>query len=220
MEQFLDGLKTVFFVLCGYFGIVVIGICLGLYKMFRRDSAKSRRELAAKKERDRLRSQENARLALLSKLDTHWLMMVPNSPESIRHLVAEGLARTFSLSGYRLGVIDEFGREWLGFGMPQTLQSLRDGEYLESDRILSLSGILYPEKCYCKNPVTINGQTTLVYPSWLNAEHTNTLEWQRWMALEKAFVDSHSDLETFQKELQDILPPEHLQKVRERRKNL
>ena len=91
--------------------------------------------------------------------------------------------RTFHVYHAYLLVYDERGDGWIGFIMPETLESLRAGEYVQRDYHVPVRG---RGQQLFGDPIHLEGRHIDVYPIWMTAR-TDIHEWHIWIHFEDEF---------------------------------
>jgi hypothetical protein len=109
---------------------------------------------------------EEARQAALPKLDTRYLIRMPDWAV-LKYYGAEDHhpRKAFGTRYSNLIVFDEVGDVWLGLFMPATLQSLRDCEYSRGEYWVWFRG---GGEAYSGTPLTLNGVQIWSYPVWMD----------------------------------------------------
>ncbi len=212
MEQILAALVGVSVLILGIILLVIFLAVTGIIYLFYTASKKADKQEREDSKFKEEQAAELARMNLLPKLNTTWLMSEVTGPRDREEAIKQRQRRTFAVKSYWIQVTDETGRNWTGFCMDETLKSLRDGEFAERDEPATLRGSLHQ---FTDSPVTIDGHTTFGYPRDLNPLFTDTPEWRRWIKLEKEFNTRFPTLDAFQRKYDEILTPAHLQRMRE-----
>jgi hypothetical protein len=133
---------------------------------------------------------EEARQAALPKLDTRYLIRMPDWAV-LKYYGAEDHhpRKAFGTRYSNLIVFDEVGDVWLGLFMPATLQSLRDCEYSRGEYWVWFRG---GGEAYSGTPLTLNGVQIWSYPVWMDPFDAHiddrpelcSKEWRLWAELE------------------------------------
>lgn len=168
--------------------------------------------------RVKLKAEED-RIEKLPKLDTRWLIKVPDGVKGIQTEAGKQLcARTFGTRYNRLLVVDEKGEEWVGLFMPETLQGLRDGEYVRCEYFIPFRGAGERD---AGKPVFFRDHRIHNYPMWMEDKVTtvNEADWEKWFELmraqNQAFLGSNH-----QEVFRQILPLDLLEQFRQKRRDL
>lgn len=139
---------------------------------------------------------EEARQAALPKLDTRYLIRMPDWAVMRFYGAIDNRPRkAFGTRYCHLIVFDEVGDVWLGMFMPATLRSLRDSEYARGDYWVWLRG---GGEAYSGTSLVLDGVEIWAYPVWLEPfdAHVDdrpelcSKEWKFWAELEKEFEDA------------------------------
>ena len=137
-----------------------------------------------KREADQLaRESFNAemdRIEALPKLNTRWLMRVPE-----KLMDKNPIRRSYGTRYNRMLIIDEHGGGWVGLVIPEVLEGLTAGEYVWRDYHIPFRGA---GEAYTGNAVTIDGLRIDIYPLWMS-EGINTPDWNLWARIEQNFRD-------------------------------
>ena len=202
------------------FGGAVIGFLYLLYHLIVAPRLTRKRE--KEKEIEALRAEiaaEETRIAALPKLDKTYLMEVPHAFRVVRSLnCPPKLARSYAIHGNQIVAYDENLTMWVGLVMRETLDSLKDGEYVAYPHWAPFRGDHQQE---AGPAVHYAGRDFSVYPSWMSSLPRTIEEyraWAAWAQMERIFTISvGSDYEA---EAKRILPPEVNEAIREKRGKL
>lgn len=121
---------------------------------------------------------EVARIEALPKLNTRWLLRVPDKMG-----MGYSAYRSYGTRYNRILVIDELGGRWVGLITPELIQDLLAGEYIWQNYHIPFRGA---GEAYAGKPVTINSQVIDIYPLWME-EGLNASDWIFWARIENNF---------------------------------
>ncbi len=178
---------------------------------------------AAKKSRQKTQERnakiatENDRIAQLPKLDTQWLLRMPDDHANALYGVdRSAVFRTFANRYNRLIVIDHEGNCWVGLFNRQTLESLRASEYEQCDHYVPFRGA---GESYAGPVVKMPPDNLVIdiYPVWLS--HTQVAsdqDWTNWANLERRFDREFAEA-NYQTVFAEILPTDFRLRVKRQR---
>jgi hypothetical protein len=153
---------------------------------------------------------EEAHIEELPDLDTRFLLKIPSKSWDVDR--RRESIRTFHAYHAYLLVYDERGDGWIGFIMPETLESLRAGEYVQRDYHVPIRG---RGQQLFGNPIHLEGRHIDAYPNWMTAR-TDIHEWHIWMHFEDEFNKRFSG-KNYEDAFRKILPPALLRRFRDQR---
>ena len=114
---------------------------------------------------------EEEHIEELPELGTRLLLRIPSKRWDIDRRKAG--VRTFKTYHEYLLVYDERGDGWIGFIMPETLESLRAGEYVQRGYHVPIRG---RGQQIFGDPILLKDRRIDVYPIWMTAR-TDIREW-------------------------------------------
>ena len=152
---------------------------------------------------------EMDRIEALPKLNTQWLMSVPN------HLMDNSpLKRSYGTRYNRILIIDEYGAGWVGLVIPEIIESLIAGEYLWHDFNIPFRG---PGERLFGEPVVVDGLKIDMYPQWM-CDGLNPAEWHLWRRIEERYLYHSKQMDwNYQSGLGTL--NDHMNDFREKRGN-
>jgi hypothetical protein len=153
---------------------------------------------------------EDKRIAALPKLDTQYLMRMP---DKMLDEYGRRSPCTFNVRYNRLIAFDESGQPWVGLVMEETLESLRDGEYVQDNYYVPFRGA---GESTGGAPVFKEGVYIHLYPIWMSSNATDTPEWATWASFERAFREQFKD-RNCQHVFNEIMPREALVRAKRKR---
>jgi hypothetical protein len=153
---------------------------------------------------------EESHIETLPDLDTRFLLRIPTERWDVDRRRAG--VRTFHVYHAYLLIYDQNGDGWIGFIMPETLESLRAGEYVQREYHVPIRG--RGQKLF-GDPIFLDGCNIDVYPIWMTGR-TDVHEWHIWMHLEDEFNKLFSG-KNYEDAFRKILPPATLRRFRDRR---
>jgi len=140
--------------------------------------------------------EQNLRSALASvweeaePIETRWLIKAPNSWGRIQEvdLFWDG---SFTTRDCYLVVVDRNLTLWVGFIMPETIESLMKAGYCHNAEMrVPICG--NKRQAFAGPNVEINQRLFTIYPRWFSQD-TPPEEWSRWAELEDTFNSLHYD---------------------------
>lgn len=140
-------------------------------------SSDKKRNLAMKKEKERLDA--------LPKLNTELLLKVPGNHKKIPK--GSGTPRTFGNRWNRIVICDENGEWWVGLFSPEILKGLREGEFRQENLWVPFRG---DGEMMSGHPVRFAGITIDIYPDWMN-QGVSLPEWVKWSVIEMKFFETY-----------------------------
>lgn len=118
---------------------------------------------------------EKARVESLPKLNTQWLMRVPE-----KFMDKNPTRRSYGTRFNRMLIIDELGNGWVGLVIPEILECIKAGEYVWRNYHIPFRGA---GEAYNGKSVTVCGSRIDVYPLWMS-EGINPADWDLWIRIE------------------------------------
>src|ERR1035437_6645011 len=123
---------------------------------------------------------EMDRVGSLPKLNTRWLMRVPD-----KLMDKNPICCSYGTRYNRMLIIDENGLGWVGLVIPEILEDLTAGEYVWRDYHIPFRGA---GEAYAGKSVNVYDVYIDIYPIWMT-EGVNTPDWSLWAEIECNFRD-------------------------------